>query len=215
MLFIIKKIELICIIASIFVLCSGFTTGEDFSPEIIGYEYETEDVEVCSSSDVKTYMSYKAITNKKSKQYKFIESEMVVNEDSGMLLDEHGFTGVALGSYFGDIGSRFVFTLSTGIELKLVKVEAKADVHVNNGCEHKKDKSVIEFVIDKDIAKGFNGETSNNYVLSGNFNNSESYEGEIEKIEKVINITEVEIDPIIKVNEDACSLISQAQYSVN
>lgn len=135
---------------------------------------------VCSTSSVKTYMSYKKITSRSSAQYRYIQKNMTVN-DEGFLVDKDGRIGVALGSYFGKIGSKFDFTLSTGIVLKVVKVEAKSDSHTVNGCYQKYDKSVIEFVIDSSkFSKGANG-----YVKNGNFNNDSRFKGKISKIEEV------------------------------
>ena len=137
-------------------------------------------IEPCSTSSVKTYMDYRTITSETSEQYKFIHSVMNINED-GYLVDDNGYIGVALGSVFGDIGTRYIFTLDTGIELKLVKVEHKADIHTNNGCEQKYDGSVIEFVIVSDYFEfGIN-----NYVFNGNVNNNELVNGNIKRYRKV------------------------------
>ena len=129
---------------------------------------ETTNKGVCSTSGVKTYMDYKKITSKSSNQYIYIKKYMSVN-DEGFLVDEEGRIGIALGSYFGAIGSKYNFTLSTGVVLKAVKVEAKSDAHTVNGCYQKWDKSVIEFVVDTDV------------YVRGNGN----YSGTIESIEEV------------------------------
>jgi hypothetical protein len=141
-------------------------------------------IDVCNNSSTKTYMDYRAITNKKSKQYQFIQANMTADE-RGYLIDNEGYIGVALGSYFGNIGTRYRFILEGGIELKIIKVEAKADKHTNNGCEQKWDKSVIEFVIDTQKAKNYYGIASNGYINSGNFN--KVFSGKIIEIEKVVN----------------------------
>lgn len=142
-------------------------------------------IPVCSSSEVKTYMDYKTITNTSSVQYKYIQDNMIVDKN-GILIDEQGYYGVALGSYFGDIGSKYVFNLDTGVSLPVVKVDEKSDKHTDSGCEHKQDKSVIEFVIDEQTAKNYFGNSSNNLVLSGNFNNHENFKGKIESIEIIL-----------------------------
>lgn len=134
----------------------------------------------CSSSSVKTYMNYKAITNKSSIQWKYITNHMIVGDD-GYLRDEDGNIGVALGSHFGSIGSKYEVVLDTGITFNVVKIEAKADRHVNNGCQHKTDGSVIEFVIDSSKMK----KSSNGYVWSGNFNNNPDFKGKIKAMYKI------------------------------
>jgi hypothetical protein len=145
----------------------------------------TTELKVCSSSQSKTYMSYKAITNTGSSQYKYIKANMTVNE-KGLLVDKDGYMGVALGSYFGEIGRRYTITLDTGIVLKVVKVEAKADDHTVNGCYQKWDKSVIEFVVDTKKAGEYYGRGSNGYIVNGNFNNIEEFKGKIIKIEEEV-----------------------------
>ena len=120
------------------------------------------------------------ITDKSSNQYKYINESGRIEIKNGYLM-ENEYIGVALGSYFGEIGSKYVFTLDTGKELKVVKVEEKADEPTINGCQHKWDSSVIEFVIDSSYFK----KSSNGYVFNGNFNNVEEFKGKIIKIEKV------------------------------
>lgn len=144
--------------------------------------YSTKNLWVCSSSSSKTYMDWTK-TSATSRQGKFMREHMTVRD--GLLYDKDNFIGVALGSYFGVIGDRFVFTLSTGIVLKLIKVEEKSDWHTNNGCEQKWDHSVIEFVIDTATNKF--PYFSNDYIANGNYNNLEQFKGNIAKIEKVLN----------------------------
>lgn len=135
---------------------------------------------MCSDSSVKTYMDYRAITDKSSNQYRYIQAHMTVGAD-GFLYDEDGSIGVALGSHFGPIGSKWEIVLDTGITFKAVKIDEKADRHVYNGCQHKQDGSVIEFVID---SRKFE-KASNGYVWQGNFNNNPDFKGKISAMYKV------------------------------
>lgn len=159
---------------------------EEPSTEKIEEKYSYSNFKICNNSSVKTYMNYKAITNTSSKQYKFIKNNMYVDQENGLLRynNDNEFIGVALGSSFGEIGSMYRFTLNTGIVLNLIKIEAKADNHTNNGCEQKYDKSVIEFVIDSNYSKPVFG-GNNGYVANGNFNNIKEFKGKIIKIEKI------------------------------
>ncbi len=187
-----KKILLVLFLMFSFVTMSGFSAKEEDEVMIdnldrYNKEFKTEDIEVCSTSATKTYMSYKAVTSTRSRQYRFIHSEMTVDEVTGLLYDEDGFIGVALGSNFGEIGTRYYFTLDTGIVLPVVKVDAKASVDAPNGCSHSKDASVIEFVIDSEIAGEFFGVGGNGLVNHGNFNNDDRLRGKIEKIELVLD----------------------------
>lgn len=151
------------------------------------YTYNKESINVCSSSNVKTYMSYRAITTRSSAQYQYIHNNMYVDQETGLLRNkEHPeYIGVALGSYYGKIGSMYEFTLDTGKVLKVVKVDAKSDNHTYNGCYHRQDGSVIELVIDTNIAKNHYGTGSNGYILNGNFNNSPDFYGRITGVQKV------------------------------
>ena len=140
-----------------------------------------ENVPVCSTSSVKSYMEYRKITNKDSKQWKYINISGKIKNENGYLM-EGEYIGVALGSYFGEIGTKYIFTLDTGKRIKVVKVEEKSDNDTINGCYQKYDKSVIEFVIDThEFDKSKNG-----YVYNGNFNNLERFKGNITKIERVL-----------------------------
>jgi len=163
---------------------------EGFNIEVL-YDYQkayrTEDAGVCAVNDTKTYEDYKAITDPSSAQYWFIHDNMTVDEETGFLYDKDGFIGVALGSYYGSIGDRFYFTLDSGVVLPLIKVDEKADAHVINGCAHAGDGSVIEFVIDTDIADNYFGQYGNGLVLSGNYNNYDLFNGEIIRVEKVLD----------------------------
>lgn len=159
----------------------GNTTHNEEKPLTMEINHE---IDLCSTSNVKSYMNYKMITSKSSDQYRYIQANMKVNE-KGMLEDEEGYIGVALGSYFGDIGTKYIVNLDTGIDLKVVKVEAKDDNHTNNGCYQKWDKSVIEFVIDTETAEEYYGVETNGYIVHGNFNNIDEYRGNIERMEVV------------------------------
>lgn len=143
--------------------------------------YQVREIPVCHTSSVKTYMDYRMITSKTSDQYQYIHNSGKVIKRDGFLWDGE-FKAVALGSYFGPIGSKYIFTLSTGTELKVVKADAKADAHTYGGCQQRWDTSVIEFVID---SRAFKKE-ANGYVKNGNFNNDPAYEGSIIKIEEVV-----------------------------
>jgi hypothetical protein len=150
-------------------------TSPKFEEDYSSFKY----LAVCSSSASKTYMDWTK-TSATSRQGKFMRRYMTVRK--GLLYDKDGFIGVALGSYFGTIGDRFIFTLSTGIELKLIKVEEKSDHHTINGCEHKLDHSVIEFVVD--VKTNEFPYISNKYIANGNYNNLPQFNGKIVAVRK-------------------------------
>jgi len=215
-----KKTGFICVLLLLlFIPLTAFGIPEDDEEEssyvfdidsLSEYEkeFEAREIDICSSSNVKTYEDYRSINSRSSKQYWFIQENMTVDSQTGLLLDSDGFIGVALGSYFGEIGDRFYITLSTGTVLPVVKVDEKADQHVINGCAHYEDNSVIEFVLDTDIAGSFFGRWGNGYILSGNFNNSDYFAGNITKLETVgerkeeVEVTFEEKESVSFDNED-------------
>ena len=194
-----KRIFKLLTVLFIFLLISGFTyINEDKEDNTSTFElgdlynyqkaFKSEEIDVCASGVAKTYMDYRATTARNSRQYKFIHKKLTVDETTGFLYDEDGFIGVALGSFYGEIGDRFYFTLESGVVLPLVKCEEKADGDTDgSGCYHLSDNSVMEFVIDKNYALNYFGRLSNNYVLNGNYNNYELFNGPIVKVEKVLD----------------------------
>ena len=189
----------ICIIAVILmaIMMSGFSYFHEEEnsyvfdlDELYDYQkaYCSEELNVCSSNTAKTYMDYRMTTVVSSRQYQFIHNKLTVDKKTGFLYDNEGFIAVALGSFYGEIGDRYYFTLESGIVLPLVKAEEKADVDTDwSGCYHTSDGSVIEFVIDADIAKSYFSSYSNGLVLDGNYNNYSLFSGSFVKVEKVLD----------------------------
>ena len=174
-------------------LIFGFSIKDDNMLKSSSYfdiekKYETVELEACALGVTKSYMDYRAVTNTSSKQYWFIRNNMTVDTTSGFLYDEDGFIGVALGSFYGTIGSRFYFTFDNGVVLPVVEIDEKADKDTDyTGCYHLSDGSVIEFVIDSDIANTYYGYYNNGLVLQGNFANYDLYSGSIVKVEEVLD----------------------------
>ncbi len=191
-----KKL-LVCILSlSLSLLMCGFTyfddeTENDFDiNDLYDYqkEFKTEELSVCSLNTAKTYMDYRMTTLVSSRQYQFLNYECTVDTETGFLYDEEGFIAVALGSYYGEIGDRFYFTLDSGVVLPLVKGEEKDDGDTNStNCFQKWDGSVIEFVISDEYAANYFGANGNGYVLDGNYNNYSLFQGSIAKVERVLD----------------------------
>ena len=138
------------------------------------------ELELCSTNKTfKSYMDYRKITNKLSKQYKIIQTLDKCSD--GLLRDKEGYIAVALGSKYGDIGDRFIIRLSTGKEVKVIKADEKSDKDTINGCFHKSDGSMIEVIVQ-------NGVFEKTYKLAsimGDFNYSDVFNGVIVKIYKI------------------------------
>lgn len=132
----------------------------------------------CAYSSKKPYMDYRMITDQSSKQYQLIHSAMIV-QDNGLLTTVDGYVGVALGSVYGDIGTRYRVTTDAGQVFYVIKIDEKSDEHTTNGC---KDSSgaIIEFVIDIESASL---SEHSNAIYDGSFNSSEQFKGVITNIE--------------------------------
>lgn len=154
----------------------------------VSEEIETVDVELPTDEKLcnKTYMDYRKITNRNTAQWRYIYSDAITVDDKGFLITEDGYIGVALGTYFGPVGTKYIFTLDTGVVLKVVKVEVKSDKHtcVNNYKAGSND--VIEFVIDTKAQYMQDNIWGNGLIFQGNFNNCEDFEGHIIRIQEVI-----------------------------
>ena len=145
-----------------------------------------EEVTLCAESDGKTYEDYRMITDETSDQYKLIHSKLKVDKKTGFLYDKDGFLAAALGYQFGPVGTRYYFTLDTGIVLPLIKTDEKDPKDASDGCAVDINGTVIEFVIDADAALKHFGTITNGLVLDGNYNNSPDFAGSIVKIERIL-----------------------------
>lgn len=213
-----KKVLLTILAIFSVMVFTGFTnlSNEDLSKPTFNLEdlydyqkqYKGEEIENCARTGAKTYMDYRMTTVVNSAQYQFIHNNLTVDTNTGFLYDKDGFIAVALGSYFGKIGDRFYFTLDSGVVLPLVKAEQKADVDTDAmGCQHLYDTSIIEFVIDSDYAGEYFWNNGNGLVLNGNYNNYPLFDGDIEKVEKVLDekndkIVTFSIETNLPTNED-------------
>ncbi len=98
------------------------------------------------NSAQKTYMSYKAITNQSSKQWK-LQQEAIT--------DEYGFRRyegcymVALGTYYTgqECGKKFKITLDTGVSFNVITGDVKSDKHTDELHQHRNG-NIVEFIVD-------------------------------------------------------------------
>ncbi|TDW09487.1 hypothetical protein EDD63_1609 [Breznakia blatticola] len=128
----------------------------------------------CSlSADNISFMDYRMI-RVGSLQYNYLTSYMNVSSD-GLLRTDDGFIAVALGSYYGPIGSKYRFTTSTGQTFKVMKIDEKSDNHTTGGCIDSTN-SMIEFIID---TPNINGAVK----MSGTFTSLAEFSGTIVQTE--------------------------------
>lgn len=140
-----------------------------------------------SASSFKTYMSYKAVTNKRSAQYKFIhkwgwsdsEGFMRCSGESDLGITDDYYL-IALGSYYGTtIGTKYRITLDTGKVFYGALADCKADKHTNATHQYtRRNKDVVEFLVDT--------KTLNKTVKRmGNANYYPALNGRVVKIERI------------------------------
>lgn len=136
----------------------------------------------------KTYMGYQAITNTNSAQYK-LQQKATTDEHGLRQVDDYYI--VALGSFYTEsIGDKFVVELDTGVRIKVIVGDFKADKHTdntnryidiydNNGnfISH----NVIEFIVDTATLD----KTAKNW---GDISAIDGFEGNISAIYKLEEI---------------------------
>lgn len=138
------------------------------------------------TSQTKTYMDLNKITKRGTKQYS-LKNKYKLDNNGVYYFSYKGkkFYTVALGSYFGEVGTKYKVTLSSGQEFYCIKADEKSDNHTIDGYAQKYDGSVIEFVINTNTAFNYYG-GGNGYVLNGNFNNHNDWNGSIISMKKVV-----------------------------
>lgn len=160
-----------------------------YNEEIEVYDDEPTlvEIELPQGKDTKnkTYMDYKLITDKSSSQYKFIQENCKISGNGFLMVDDEWYC-VALGNYFSDnIGTKYIVTLDSGKQIKIVKTEIKDNLHTCDlNYQHKIDGSVLEFLLD--ISKLQDKRTQNGYLWNGNLNNIDEFKGNIVRIERMV-----------------------------
>lgn len=175
-------------------LGSDFATFKDTSENIYYIEnpphpkFECIDLGVPSiDSSFKTWMSYKAVTDKNSPQYKYIQAWGWVDNEGFMRCSgerdlgiEQDYYLVALGSYYGTtIGTKYRITLDTGKVFYVVLADCKDDKHTNSTNQYVLvNGNVVEFLVDT-------SKLNKDVKRMGSANIYEPLNGSIIKIERI------------------------------
>ena len=120
-------------------------------------------------------MDYRTVTDTTSKQYAII-SQSNIKED-GIIYYEDKYVLVALGSYYGDVGSKYKLTFENGKTIFVIKADQKSNAHVIDGCYHESNNSIVEFVVDTNKLQSIATKSGDVGLLS-------EFKGKIIKIEK-------------------------------
>ena len=95
----------------------------------------------------KTYMHYKAITNKSSKQYQLQQHPNIYTDEEGFRKIDDSFM-IAIGTYFqADVGQEVEVELDNGNKFSAIVGDIKANKHTVDNMQHSKDGSVVEFIV--------------------------------------------------------------------
>jgi hypothetical protein len=144
---------------------------------------ETEDyvdLEVPKNNSFKSYMSYKAITNKSSKQYGL---QRYAYTDCLGLRCVDGRICIAVGTYYTNtIGTKLDVVMKNGAVIECIVGDIKANVDTDKlNRQHLADKSVIEFIVDPKEMPSLAKKTGDiSYA-------HEDFKGEVSYIRKYIN----------------------------
>lgn len=110
-----------------------------------------QEYEVPVGSRFKSYMSYKTILSKSSKQYK-LQDEYAYTGRYGIRQSNNRYC-VAIGTYFGcDIGDYADLVLENGEIIHIIVSDVKDDMHTDTyNIATKKNGCVSEFIVDTDF----------------------------------------------------------------
>lgn len=130
------------------------------------------------SGEKKTYMDYRCIKDKKSKQY---ELQQYAYTDSYGYRRVGEYYMIALGSAYGtEIGSKYLITLESGLRFPAILGDCKADIHTD---EHNKynphNENIVEYIVDSTLLHKPSRVMGD--VSYGGF------EGAVTTIEKIVN----------------------------
>lgn len=139
------------------------------------------------NSFFKTWMSYKAVTNKSSPQYKFIHTYGWSDAEGFMrcfgerdlgITDDYYL--IALGSYYGTtIGTKYRITLDTGKVFYGVLADCKSDRHTNPTNQYvSHNRNIVEFLVDR-------SKLNKNVKQMGSANVYMPLNGAVVKIERI------------------------------
>ena len=122
----------------------------EYEEKLGRYESNKQNKPVYSTSwgSMKSYMSYKAITNTRSKQYQ-LQKQAVTDPTTGIRMIDENYC-IAIGSGWGcAVGDKVSVTLQGGKTFNAIVADAKANAHTNSDNKTTThDGSVVEFVVD-------------------------------------------------------------------
>lgn len=142
------------------------------------YTYNEMELPLKTNGEFKTYMDYRTITNKSSKQW-YLQQLATTNEEGFRVFN--GKYLVAVGTYYAnEIGKELKITLEDGTVFLAIVGDIKNNIHTDQSNRYiEKNGNIIEFIVDTDK---LNSKTKK----LGDVSNL-GFEGKIIMIEEVIN----------------------------
>ncbi|MHC1735224.1 MAG: hypothetical protein AB9921_06080 [Erysipelotrichaceae bacterium] len=124
------------------------TENEELSAEykamlLLWQNQEPETREICSTSTFKSWMDYRAITSRSSKQYQY-QLEATTDKNYGFRMID-GNILVAMGPQYGPVGSKYIIQFEDGKVINAMIGDIK-----HQGCTSS-DGSMIEFIVDSKV----------------------------------------------------------------
>lgn len=148
---------------------------------LIEFKSNTLDMEIPNiDNSFKSYMDYRHITDKTSKQYEMKQESVT---DGLGFRKYNGMYMIAVGSYYSkECGDEFKITLDNGERKKVINCvvgDLKQDIHTNKTNQYVvKNGNMIEFIIDEDVMEP-------SILKSGSVSGA-GLDGKVVKIEKIV-----------------------------
>ena len=118
----------------------------------------------------KSYMSYKAISNKNSKQYKL--QQKAITGTYGIRMVDNRYC-VALGSYYThQIGQKVDLIMDDGTIIPCIVGDGKADIHTDSKNQKTQNGCISEFIVDISVLNKDAKRSGNISSCSKKFNQS-------------------------------------------
>lgn len=142
------------------------------------YNYELKELPKDANGEFKTYMDYRKITNKSSKQWAL--QQLAETDENGFRVFNGKYL-VAVGTFYSkEVGKELRITLEDGKEINVMIGDIKQDIHTDKNNQYMTDNgNIVEFIVDVDKLDPLTKKL-------GNVSNS-GLEGSIAMIEEVID----------------------------
>ena len=149
----------------------------DVQVENTYYNYSLMELPNNTNGEFKTYMDYRKITNKSSKQWAL--QQLAQTDENGFRIFNGRYL-VAVGTYYAkEVGKEMRITLEDGKEVRVIIGDIKQDIHTDKNNQYvPANGNIVEFIVDVDKLDPLTKKL-------GDVSNS-GFEGEIAMIEEVI-----------------------------